>query len=353
MESIYPETAMTAPAQSPRLALALQGGGAHGAYGWGVLDRLLEEDWPIVAVSGASAGALNGAALVTGYASGGRQGAKDALARLWDSVSRNSPLQAFDTDFWMMPAFEPFLRRSLEFSKLFSRYIAPLSPGLRDMRALRRVVGDSLDLSLLTSPDAIPLSIAATRVATGAARLFRNDEITLGALMASACLPDLFGPVTIDGEPYWDGGFSANPALEPLIFNGHGQTDMLIVQITPFATHETPDTLVEVMGRMSDIGFNACLLRDLKALTEVQTIARRAPPIDDTFTALAQTNLHLMEAAPALSERGPTGKSDTRRSQLEALRELGRATADAWLATHGAQLGQGSTLTELPEAVAA
>ncbi len=342
----------TAP-EPPRLALALQGGGAHGAYGWGVLDRLLDEDIPIVAVSGASAGALNGAALVTGLVAGGRQGARDALARLWDNVSRQSPLQAFDLGMWAPPLFEPALRRSLEFGKLFSRYVAPLSPALRDMRALRRVVGASLDLSLLTDPRAVPLSIAATRVTTGAARLFDNDAITLDALMASACLPDLFGPVTIDGEPYWDGGFSANPALEPLIFDGHGQSDLLIVQITPFSTQETPDTLVEVMGRMSDIGFNACLLRDLKALTQVQAIARRAPAIDDNLTALARTNLHLMAAPHALAARGPTGKSDTRRSQLEALRELGWATADAWLKDHGATLGRTSTLTDLPDAIAA
>lgn len=338
---------------TPRLALALQGGGAHGAYGWGVIERLLDEDVEIVAVSGASAGALNGAALVSGLVAGGLQGARHALERLWDNVSRNSPLQAFDVDLWTAPLFEPLLRRSLEFSKLVGRYFAPLSPGLRNMAALRRVVGGSLDLSLLRDPRAIPLSIAATRVSTGAARLFRNTDITLDALMASACLPDLFGPVTIEGEPYWDGGFSANPALEPLIFDGHGQSDLLIVQITPFAAQETPDTLVEVMGRMSDIGFNACLLRDLKALTEVQSIARRAPPIDDKFTALADTNLHLMEAPHALAARGPTGKSDTRRSQLEALRELGRATADAWLQEHGRKLGRKSTLTALPDTVAA
>ncbi|KQM87163.1 patatin [Sphingomonas sp. Leaf23] len=344
---------MSASSEPPRLSLALQGGGAHGAYGWGVLDRLLEEDLPIVAVSGASAGALNGAALVTGLVAGGRQGARQALERLWDTVSRTSPLQAFDLGMWAPPLFEPVLRRSLEVGKLVGRYVAPLSPGLRNMRALRRVVEESIDLSLLSDPRAIPLSIAATRVATGAARLFDNDAITLDALMASACLPDLFGPVTIDDEPYWDGGFSANPALEPLIFGGHGQSDLLIVQITPFATQDTPETLVEVMGRMSDIGFNACLLRDLKALTQVQAIARRAPPIDDNFTALANTNLHLMEASPALATRGPTGKIDTRRSQLEALRELGRDTADAWLRDHGGKLGQRSTLTALPEGVAA
>ncbi len=337
----------------PRLALALQGGGAHGAYGWGVLDRLLDEDMPIVAVSGASAGALNGAALVAGLAGGGRRGARDGLERLWRAVSARSPLQAFDLDIWAGPFFEPLLRRSLEFSKLFGRYVAPLSPGLRDMRALRRVVADSIDLTALSAPGAVPLSIAATRVSTGAARLFTGAEITVDALMASACLPDLFGPVEIDGEKYWDGGFSANPALEPLIFDGHGATDMLIVQITPFLTAETPDSLVEVMARMSDIGFNACLLRDLKALTEVQAIARAAPPVTERFTALANTNLHLMEASPALSERGPAGKSDTRWSQIEALRDLGRATADRWLSEHGASLGRGSTLTELPEAVAA
>jgi NTE family protein len=336
----------------PRLSLALQGGGAHGAYGWGVIDRLLDEELPLVAISGASAGALNGAALVAGLASGGTQGARDGLERLWRTVARQSPLQAFDLSGWGGPLLEPWVRRSLEFGKLFGRYVAPLSPGLRDMRALRRVVADSIDLSMLTHPDAVPLHIAATRVASGAARIFTGAEITVDALMASACLPELFGPVAIDGEDYWDGGFSANPALEPLIFGGCGQSDVLIVQITPFGASDTPDTLVEVMGRMSDIGFNACLLRDLKALTEVQTLVRRMPAADDGFAALRGTGLHLMEAAPELSERGPAGKIDTRWSRIAALRDLGRATADRWLGEHGHRLGRGSTLTELPAAVA-
>jgi NTE family protein len=338
---------------TPRLALALQGGGAHGAYGWGVIDRLLDEDMPIVAVSGASAGALNGAALVAGLAQGGRQGARDGLERLWRTVSQRSPLRAFDLQGWGGPIFEASLRRSIETTKLFGRYIAPWSPSLRDMRTLRRVVADSIDLSALSAPHAIPLHISATRVASGSARLFRNDEITIDALMASACLPDLFGPVEIDGESYWDGGFSANPALEPLIFDDHGASDVMIVQITPFATAETPESLVEVVGRMSDIGFNACLLRDLKALTEVQAIARQAPHLSEKFAALAATNLHLMEAAPALADNGPAGKIDTRWSRIEALRDLGRATADAWLAEHRPTMGRQSTLTELPETVAA
>ena len=338
----------------PRLALALQSGGAHGAYGWGVLERLLEEDIEIVAVSGASAGALNGTALVAGLADGGRAGALAGLERLWKAVADGSPLRPFDHQ-WGGPLFEPWFRRSLELSKMMGRYVAHLSPQLREMRALRRVVASSIDLTALTRDTALPLYIAATAVSNGAARLFGNAEITVDAIMASACLPDLFAAVTIDGEDYWDGGFSANPALEPLIFEGHGATDLLIVQITPFAVEDAPTSLGSIIGRMSDIGFNVCLLRDLKALTEIQTIARTARSSDPGMQALAATNLHMMPAPPALAERGSASKLDTRWSKLQELRALGRATADAWLDENADQFRRSSTLTDddLPEAVAA
>ena len=345
-------TDIVTPIARPRLALALQGGGAHGAYGWGVLDRLLDEDIDIVAVSGASAGALNGCALVAGLADSGRDGARAGLERLWRAVSRSSPLQAFDLE-WGGPLFEPWFRRSLEVSKLFGRYIAPFAPHIRDMRALRRVVSSSIDLTALTRPASLPLYIAATRVSNGAARLFSNDAIDLDAIMASACLPELFAAVEIDGEDYWDGGFSANPALEPLIFDGHGATDLLVVQITPFAVDDVSSTLTGIMGRMSDIGFNACLLRDLKALTQVQAIARDAHSRDPGMQALAATNLHMMAAAPELAQRGGASKIDTRWSRIEELRELGRATAEAWLAEHRDEFRRSSTLTDLPEAAAA
>ena len=338
--------------ERPRVALALQGGGAHGAYGWGVMERLMEEDIDVVAVSGASAGALNGAAFVAGLAAGGREGALAGLERLWRAVSDGSPLKAFDHQVWDGPMFEPLLRRSMEASKMMSRYIAPFMPHIRDMRALRRVVERSIDLSALTGPDAIPLHISATRVANGAARLFEGDEITLDALMASACLPDMFAAVEIEGEDYWDGGFSANPALEPLIFGEAGATDVLIVQITPFMDEDVSSSITGIMARMSDIGFNACLLRDLKALTEVQAIAREAKSTAPAMRALAATNLHLMEAAPELARRGPVSKVDTRWSRIEELRALGRDTADAWLARHRRAFGRRSTLTELPETVA-
>lgn len=336
----------------PRLALALQGGGAHGAYGWGVLERLLAEDIEIVAVSGASAGALNGAALVAGLAAGGAAGAQAGLERLWCAVSRGSPLRAFDLYDWAGPFFEPAMRRSLEISKLFGRYLAPFMPHVQDMSALRRIVASSIDLDALTQADAVPLHISATKVANGAARLFTGAEITLDALMASACLPDLFAAVEIDGEDYWDGGFSANPALEPLIFDGHGATDMLIVQITPFANENISSSLAGTVARMSDISFNACLLRDLKALTGIKEVVSETSSTP-RMRALAAIGLHLMEASPELSTYGAASKLDTRASRIEALRVLGRECADAWLAAHRHALGRGSTLTSLPETVAA
>lgn len=337
----------------PKLALALQGGGAHGAYGWGVLERVLAENIEVVAVSGASAGALNGAALVAGLVEGGTPGALAGLERLWHTVCRQSPLRALDLGGWSEPLVEPVLRRSLEIGKLVGPYIAPFAPHLRDMRPLRRVVSTAIDLEALARSGALPLHISATKVANGAARLFTNAEITLDALMASACLPDLFAAVEIEGEAYWDGGFSANPALEPLIFNGYGATDVLVIQITPFADEDISSSLTGIMARMNDINFNSCLMRDLKALTEVQAIARDTASSAEKMKVLAATNLHLMEASPELAKRGPGGKFDTRRSQIEALRELGRETADAWLADHRHAFGSTSTLTELPESAAA
>lgn len=323
---------MPDPNARPTLALALQGGGAHGAYGWGVLERLLEEDIDIVAVSGASAGALNGAALVAGMAEGGRPGAIAALERLWGEVSRASPLTPFDVGQSVGTIVDPVIRRWLEFGRLVGPYISSLLPQLRSMAALRRIASDAIDLRRLAQRDTIPLYVSATRVATGEARVFSRGDVTLDALMASACLPDLFAAVSIDGEDFWDGGFSANPALEPLIFNGHGASDVLIVQITPFQDEEFGMTVSGIMGRVSDIGFNACLMRDLKALQGIKDLLVDTPAPSAELQALKAINLHLLTASPELTKRGAASKLDTRLSKLEDLRALGRAVADAWLA---------------------
>ncbi len=338
---------MTDPAS--RIGLAIQGGGAHGAYGWGVIDRLLEEGLEIAAASGASAGALNGAALVTGLAEGGPDAARATLERLWQGVAARSPLKALAWTGLAGPWLEPWVQHGLDTAKLASRYMAPFAPGVSDMRALRQVVSESIDLDRLADPRAIPLHVSATRVSTGGARLFRNGEITLDVLMASACLPDMFAAVEIDGEPYWDGGFSANPPLGPLVLDD-GVTDVLVAQITPFEAAVPGRSVSAIARRASDIGFNAALLRDLAALTTMKEIACAARDADPRLAALADMNLHLIEPPAALAGYG---KADTRWSILSAMRDLGRAHAAGWLAGNRASIGRRSTLSELPEDVAA
>lgn len=338
-----------APKPRPRIGLALQGGGAHGAYGWGVVDRLLAEDIELAAVSGASAGAINGAAVVTGYAGDGATGARAALERLWRNVADASPLAPLDVGALGGPFYESLLRRSLDLAKLSSRYVAPFLPGVRDMSALRRAVEGSIDLDLLARQTALPLFVAATHIASGSPRLFTGEALTLDALMASACLPELFAAVEIDDEQYWDGGFTANPALEPLLSEAIGATDMIIVQITPFTVEDVGGSVGDVMRRVSDISFNACLRRDLRALSEIQDIARAERSRDPRMKAISRVNLHLLSPPLDLAGRSGTSKVDTRWSVLQDLHALGHAQADRWLATHRDTLGHGSSFEGLPE----
>ncbi|MEH3036109.1 MAG: patatin-like phospholipase family protein [Sphingomonas adhaesiva] len=340
---------MTDRSSAPRIGLALQGGGAHGAYGWGVIDRLLEDGAEIAAVSGASAGALNGAALVTGLVEGGTDGARAALERVWRTVAARSPLSGFDWSALAGPWMEPWLRHGLEAAKLASRYFAPFTPGLADMRALRSVIAGTIDLDRLADPRAVPLHISATKVATGAARLFEGDGITLDALMASACLPDLFAPVEIDGEFHWDGGFSANPPVEPLVIDDR-VTDIIVAQITPFAAGPPDRTPAAITRRINDITFNAVLARELGALTAMQSIARDTADADPRLAVLAALRLHMIEPPATL---GGISKLDTRWSQIAWMRDLGRDHAGAWLAEHGAAIGCRSTLDALPGEMAA
>lgn len=336
----------------PRIELALQGGGAHGAYAWGVVERLLEEDVELVGISGASAGAMNGAAIAAGFDAAGIEGAIDGMARMWQMISVKSPLASFDHSSIRQSYLEHMFQKSLEAFKLTSRYFSPYTPGLGSMDALRRAMSGSVDLARLAAQTSLPLHISATHVPTGAAKMFTGPEITLDALMASACLPDLFAPVEIGGEHYWDGGFTANPALTPLLSDEMDATDMIIVQITPFVDDDITGMLGDRMRRVSDIGFNACLLRDLHVLTELKEIAQNEQCNDPRLRAIKRINLHLISPPPTIAARGGASKIDMRWSVLQELRAIGRETAEAWLQADGRLIGRRSSMTQLPEDVA-
>jgi NTE family protein len=231
-----------------RLSLALQGGGAFGAFTWGVLDRLLEAKVPFDSVSGASAGAMNAVLLASGLAQGGADGARTALDRFWRRVSEAG-------------------QRSRLMSPIMSRVTAQLSPyqfNPFDLNPLRDILTEEVDIEAVRTTSSVRLLLGATRVRDGALRIFRNKDLTFDVVLASACLPQLHQAVSIDGEPHWDGGYAANPPLMPLV-TATRASDLMVVQIIPANHAELPTTSPEIQKRLNQITFNSSLQRDLEA----------------------------------------------------------------------------------------
>jgi NTE family protein len=313
------------------LTLALQGGGAHGAFTWGVLDRLLEEPWiEIEGLSGASAGALNAAALAAGWQAGGRKGARRTLEDLWRRVST---LADFGPPLAAAPAFQMMTR-------MFSPYqLNPLN-----VNPLRGVLEDVIDFEALQDERALSLFISATELKQGRAVVFENEDMCVEVLLASACLPHLYKAVAIGDSHYWDGGFMANPTIFPLVFNCAAR-DVMIVQIDSLTADEVPLSARQIDNRRNQIMFNAPLMRELEALGYMgQMAGRRGCGLSAQVKGL---KLHLLEGGAAM--RGLDGASKHRADWgfVSELKEVGRGAAGAWLARHRDDLGDRSTL-ELP-----
>src|SRR6185437_7658175 len=247
--------------------LALQGGGSHGAFTWGVLDRLLEEPWlEIAGISGTSAGAMNAAVLADGWAAGGAKGAREALEQYWRSVSRAaafSPMQRSPLDRlmgrWSLDNSPAYI-----FTDLMSRLLSPYDLNPLGFNPLREILNESIDFERLGRAPT-KLFVTATRVRTGRGRIFRNAEINADVLLASACLPTMFRAVEIDGEPYWDGGYAGNPTITPLIRESDS-IDTILVQINPRERVETPRSASEILNRLNEISFNSPLMKELRMM---------------------------------------------------------------------------------------
>lgn len=321
------ETRLTRPAT---VTLALQGGGAHGAYTWGVLDRLLEEDHlTIEGIAGVSNGAINGVVLAQGMIHGGREGARRALRTYWRKVStsaRLSPLQPTLVDkmlgnnnFAFSPAF--FVMDYI------TRVFSPYQFNVFDLNPLRDILAEVVDFSAIQKKSPVRLFIGATRVSDGRGVVFREKSLTLEKVLASACLPFLFKTVEVDGEPYWDGGYSGNPPLLPLVEHCTAK-DMLIVQGCPIHTQEVPTQATDILDRVNEIAFNTNLLHDLRQLRQ------RA---DAPFA-------HMIEAEAILDELGRASKLNVDWDFLSYLFDTGRQAASDWLTAHAGKLGNASTL---------
>ena len=321
--------------------LALQGGGSHGAFTWGVLDRLLEEPWlRFIGISGTSAGAMNAAVMVAGHAAGGTAGARAALEAFWRRVSeaaRLSPFQRSPLDIllgrWTLDYSPMFVAMDLA-SRLFSPY--DLNPG--GLNPLRDVLADSIDFGQLAKAP-IKLFITATNVHTGRGRVFRNAEVTPDVMLASACLPTLFQAVEIDGEPYWDGGYSGNPTLTPLVRECDA-SDTIIVPINPIERPGTPRTARDILNRLNEISFNSPAIKELRMIALLQ---QAADPGGGEGAIWASMRIHRVRN-DVMVELGYSSKLNAEWDFLAMLRDRGRAAAEEFLAEHGHDLGKRSTM---------
>src|SRR5215471_6324817 len=319
---------------------ALQGGGSHGAFTWGVLDRLLEEPWlQVEAISGTSAGAMNAAVLVSGYMQGGAAGARAALDFYWKRVAnaaKFSPLQRslFDRlmNRWTLDTSPAYLVMDL-MTRVASPYI--LNP--LGINPISSILTECIDFAHLADAQ-IKLFITATNVHTGRGRVFRNKEVTPDVLLASACLPTMFQAIEIDGESYWDGGYSGNPTITPLVRECRSQ-DTILVQINPVERPGLPRSARDILNRLNEVSFNAVLLKELRMIALLRQVAQ---PDNSENAKWADMRIHRI-TSDVMVELGYSSKLNAEWEFLCMLRDEGRRAGDAFLSTHHDDLGRRST----------
>jgi NTE family protein len=330
--------------------LALQGGGAHGAFTWGVLDRLLEESWiEIAGVSGTSAGAMNAVVLASGLADGDRDEARRALRAFWNRVSDAGRVGALGQDF--LRAFLGNWSFGISpmqiYLDMIGRMVSPYQFNPFNLNPLRSIVAESVDFERLQSDGGMRVFVAATNVRTGRTRLFTGESLSADAVMASACLPMLFQAVEIDGEPYWDGGYTANPAVLPLI-ERCASDDLIVVQINPVDRPALPTRAQDIGDRINEISFNSSLMREMQTIALVKQVIReegdeRHRYRNTLFEHIARLRTHRIHGDAELADLGARSKLQTGSTFLSQLFDIGRGAADAWLSYHRKDLGRRST----------
>jgi NTE family protein len=323
--------------------LALQGGGSHGAFTWGVLDRLLEDGrLHIEGLSGTSAGAMNGAIVADGIVRGGYDAARERLQDFWSAVSdagKFSPVRRSPIDILIG-------RWSLDYSpgyiaaEAMSRVLSPYDLNPLDINPLRDIVAEHVDFDRVNRCDDLKLFITATNVRTGRPKIFRQPEISVEALMASACLPTMFQAVEIDGEAYWDGGYMGNPALFPLVDECDAR-DMVIVQINPIERDKLPTTAAEIANRVNEITFNASLIKELRSLGFLWEVIHHENLEREQYR---DARVHRIHGDEIMLDLSVSSKFNAEWDFLVYLRDAGRKAAGEWLEAHFEDIGKRSTV---------
>ncbi|GJE25565.1 patatin-like phospholipase family protein [Methylobacterium organophilum] len=332
-------TGLAGPRAEKAVSLALQGGGAHGAFTWGVLDALIEDGrLAFEAVTGASAGAMNAVVLVDGWLEGGPDGARAALEAFWRRASLDADLWPAQRSvfnglykFWHGNPVAEFWLKAFSFSP----YVAnPLN-----INPLRKALVASVDFERLRQADTANVYVSATNVWTGKLAVFERERLTVDHLLASACLPTVFQAVEIDGVPYWDGGYLGNPALYPL--HAARTRDVLLVQINPVERRETPRTREEIQDRLNEITFNANLMRELRAIDFLDGLIEEGVLGNRGYRPVL---VHRIDGTDALEDYKASSRLDARWKVFKRLRDKGRSAAQAWLAERYENINHRCTL---------
>jgi NTE family protein len=337
------DTRHSAKQSSRAVSLALQGGGSHGAYAWGVLDYLTEDGrLDLRAITATSAGAMNAVTYAYGMEIGGPDKAREAMEAFWSTVSRRGaylrPPRAMRPFFGGSGPFTPYA-----FFQAMTSVVSPYDTNPLGLNPLKEALTSVVDFEVLNGCQKTKLFISATNVRSGHVRVFKTHEITADAVMASACLPQVFKAVEIDGEPYWDGGYMGNPSLFPLYYDDT-PGDILIVHINPIERATTPRTAGEITDRLNEITFNASLMSELRSIAFVQKMLDENWLADRIRNRYRRLFLHAIRADDQLDDLGVETKFDTSWDFLCDLRDKGRAAARDWLDGHFDKLGKVSTV---------
>jgi len=326
------------PPERKPINLGLQGGGAHGAFTWGVLDRLLEDQrLDFDGIVGTSAGAMNAVALTAGMHQGGREKARECLAAFWHATSeaaKLSPIQPSPLDRWLSLGNLDFSPGWHAFEKL-SRIASPYQLNPWNFNPLREVLNDVVNFDAVRTPDGVKLFLCATNVRTGKIKVFKEQELTLDAVLASACLPFLYKAVEIEGEAYWDGGYMGNPPIFPLIYHTDC-SDILIVQINPINIDNVPNTAQEIFDRINTLSFNSSLMREMRTIDFVTQLIDQGKLDDKHYKRL---NIHTIDAEEDMVNFNVSSKLNADAGFLDHLFQLGRVRGDEWLSTHVDKVG--------------
>jgi NTE family protein len=328
---------LAGPRAEKTVSLALQGGGAHGAFTWGVLDALLEDGrLAVEAITGASAGAMNAVVMVQGWLEGGIGGARSALENFWRQASVDGSLSLTQRRLfsWMLGFWS-----NQAWTEVIAQGFGPYLTNPLNINPLRDAIDALIDFDCVRSCTEVEIFISATNVWTGKVSMFERHELTADHLMASACLPTVFQAVEINGEPYWDGGYMGNPALFPL-FN-ETTDDILLVQINPLERRQTPRTAREIHDRLDEITFNGNLLRELRAVAFVKRLIEEGKLSPDEYK---NVHLHRIDASSVLDDWEASSKRKVEWDFFVQLRDAGRRTARSWLAEHYEAIGVRGTL---------